>query len=106
MEALSERAAAVWHLGQELLVHVPINPQALASKRTEARATGSEHVDVEVQVAVMDTSESFSVVHHTPTFKQLISEHTSGTPSAALQSDATAIRIDEFNLLVRLLQYD
>ena len=62
MEALSERAAAVWHLGQELLMNVPINPQALASKWTEAWATGSQHVDVEVQVAVMDKSDTFSVV--------------------------------------------
>ena len=106
MEALSERAAAVWHLGQELLMNVPINPQALASKWTEAWATGSQHVDVEVQVAVMDKSDTFSVVQSIPTFKQLIIEHTSATPSVALQSDATAIRIDEFNLLMRLLRYD
>ena len=106
IEAVSERAAALHHLGQELQLSVPIKSEDLEREWYNPWSMGSEHVDVEVQVAVMDKSDSFSVVQNIPTFRRLIDAHLCQAPSGPIAADKAALDVDEFNLVMKQLKYD
>ena len=104
VESMAERAAAVWNLAQELLHTAPVKLEDVQAAWLTPWANGSEHVDVEVQVLVMDKSEDFTV-HNVPTFKKILDKHLS-SPSAPLASDQQLLEADEFQLLMKQLVYD
>ena len=58
VEQLSERAAALWHLGQELSNNVPAKESVLNTEWYEAWANGCNHIDVELQVILLEKGMS------------------------------------------------
>lgn len=106
IEALSERAAAVHSIGNEVLMSVPIKPEIMQKEWFNAWSSGSDHIDVEVQVALMDKSDSFQPSQHIPTLKKIIDTHMFSSPVVQTTSKLEALEVDEFNLLMKKIKYD
>ena len=94
VEQLSERAAALYHLGLELQDHVPIKTKALDDAWYEAWANGSEHVDTELQALQMEKSDAFDVTKHVLAFKKLINEHIMAAPIPMDVTTADKLEVD------------
>jgi hypothetical protein len=105
-EALAERAAACLSLAGELQLQVPIPWQKVLEAWVEPFANGSEHVDFELQAALLDKSESFDLAVHIPTFKRLIDEHVFSAPLTLSTDAQKALDTDSFQLLIKQLNYD
>ena len=71
LEALAERAAAVESMGKEVQQTVPLSNEVLEKEWWGPWAAGSQHIDTEVQVHLMDKSETFLPAQHSPTLKVL-----------------------------------
>ena len=106
LEGMSESAAAVWHIGKELQASVAIPDEVLQREWYEPWARGSDHIDVEVQAALLDKSDSFSVTQHIPTLKKLVDSHVLAAPVQAPPAQAETIEVDNFNLVMKKLKYD
>ena len=60
---------------------MPLSDDVIKREWLDAWASGSEHVDVEVQFAFLDKSDSFVVTQNAPTFRKLVDNHLfSGAP--------------------------
>ena len=75
LEALAERAAAVESMGKEVQQTVPLSNEVLEKEWWGPWAAGSEHIDMEVQVHLMDKSATFLPAQHIPTLKGLVDAH-------------------------------
>ena len=106
LEQMAERAAAVWHIGKELQMSVPVSDKVIEEQFYALWAGGSEHVDVEIQAVLLDKSETFSVKQHVPCLKKLIDELVFSAPVTAMPVVESALAVDEFNLLMKQLEYD
>ena len=107
MEALAERAAAVFHIGLEVQQQVPISDAILEKEWYGQWANGSDHVDSEIQVHLLEKAESFNPVQHCPSLQRLIEGHLlehAPVTHTAIHKDA--LEVDEFNLLMKQLKYD
>ena len=105
-EALSERAAACLALAAELQLQVPVPVEKIKDAFIEAWAMGSDHVDTELQAALLDKSDSFDVTLHMPTLKKIVEDHVFSAP-VSLEADArAALDVDTFQLLLKQLVYD
>ena len=105
IEHLAERAAVVWHVGRELQLSSPISDSALGQHWWGAWADGSDHIDVEVQSVLIDKNDAFQP-GQLPTLRRLMDSQLFDAPIKQASSQADAIAVDEFNLLLKQLKYD
>ena len=69
-------------------------------------AAGSEHIDREVQVHLMDKSETFQPAQNIPTLEGLVDNHLFNSgPIVQSLSERNACVVDEFALLLKQLTY-
>ena len=106
LEALAERAAAVESMGKEVQHPVPLSNEVLEKEWWGPWAAGSEHIDMEVQVHLMDKSETFLPAQHIPTLKRLVDTHLfKSGPIVQSSTQKDALEVDEFALLLKQLKY-
>ena len=107
LEALAERAAAVESMGKEVQQTVPLSKEVLEKEWWGPWAAGSEHIDTEVQVHLLDKSETFLPAQHIPTLKGLVDAHLfKSGPIVQSSTQKDALEVDEFALLMKQLKYD
>jgi hypothetical protein len=109
VDAISERACAVYYLAEEVLQRVPLDAKCLHAQWTEAWAAGSEHVDTEVQALLLEKSDTLDILTQIPTFKLLMDEHMLNTPvtdKQATDAQTTELEIDRFQLFLKQTVYD
>ena len=107
IEALSERAAFVYNSAKELQLIVPIPDKVIWAEYITPWSTGSEHIDLEVQVPLMEKSDAFNPSVHIPCLRKLVEAHyITGTPIPAPLLQQHALEVDEFQLLMKRMQYD
>ena len=105
MEGLAERAAALWHLAQEIQLVTPLPRELLVEHWLQAWADGSDHVDMELQSMLLDKNDALDI-STIPTFKRLLDMHLFSTPVQVSSVQAEAIAVDEFNLVMKQIRYD
>jgi hypothetical protein len=105
VEQLAERASACFHIGKELQTSVPIPTAVIEKEWLHAWATGSDHIDVELQAALLEKSDSFQPIN-IPTLRKLVDDFRFTTPVQQSVDQAETIAVDEFNLLMKQLNYD
>lgn len=105
VEMLSERAAAVWALGLELQQAVPVTTECLKKEWWDLWASGSDHIDVEVQAVLIEKSDSFQCTN-IPSLRKLVDKHMFEAPVKQPQAQADAIAVDQFNLIMKQLKFD
>jgi len=105
IEQMSERAAVVWAIGKEVQMTVPLPDEALYEHWWGAWADGSDHIDTEIQSALIEKSDAF-IPGHILTLKRLMDEHSSKAPVQPTDKQVEGIAVDEFNLLLKRLDYD
>lgn len=105
-EMMAESAAAVLAIAQEISLTAPIDDQKLQSAWVRAWAGGSDHVHTEIQLALMEKSESFDPAVHLSTMKRLVDEHIFQAPLAPAEEVQKSLHVDEFNLDMKKLEYD
>ena len=105
MEALSERAATLWHLANEIQLTTPLTERIVREHWLLAWTNGSDHVDMELQSMLLDKSEALDI-STIPTFKRLMDLHLFEAPVQQSTVQAEAIAVDEFNLVMKQLRYD
>ena len=99
LEALAERAAAVESMGKEVQQTVPLSNEVLEKEWWGPWAAGSEHIDMEVQVHMMDKSETLEPAPHIPTLKRLVDTHLfKAGPIVQSSTQKDALEVDEFAL--------
>ena len=104
LEALAERAAAVENMGKEVQQTIPLSNEVLEKEWWGPWAAGSEHIDREVQVHLMDKSETFKPAQNIPTLKGLADDHLfKSGPNVQSLSQKNALGVDEFALLLKQL---
>ena len=106
VDGLSERAAACLGLASELQKHVPVAQKAIDEFWINAWSAGSEHIDLELQAALIDKSDDFDVCKHVPTLKRLVDQHVFLMPMKDPAVTDDALKVDEFQLLLKQLNYD
>ena len=107
LEALAERAAAVENMGKEVQQTVPLSNEVLEKEWWGPWAAGSEHINREVQVHLMDKSETFQPAQNIPTLKGLVDNHLfSSGPIVQSPNERDTLVVDEFALLLKQLTYD
>ena len=106
VEQLSERAAALWHLGQELNNNVPIKESVLKKEWYEAWANGCNHIDVELQAILLEKRDDFEVTKNVPMFKRIVEEHIMTAPVNMDCTTQEKIEVDQFELFMTQLRYD
>eukprot|EP00435_Cladocopium_sp_Y103_P060707 s119_g22.t1 len=70
VEEIALRVALCWHLGQELLQQVSIEPAKLESDWYDIFRFGEGNVDGELQAILMDKANNFDVQRDVPTFRR------------------------------------
>ena len=85
---------------------MPLPDHVLQQEWLEPWASGSEHFDVEVSVALMDKADSFVAQQHIPTLKRLVDGHLLQAPVQQSAAKLDALEVDEFNLFLKQLDYD
>lgn len=106
VEAVSMRAAACWHLGQELLTTVPVCAAKLKENWYDNFANGEGPVNDELQAVLLDKPASFNVRTDIPTLQRLADELSFSKPVGATPEAELTIVVDRFNLLIKQLNYD
>jgi hypothetical protein len=107
VDGLSERATCVLAWAKEVQHGCPIPDSVLHKEWITPWAAGSDHIDVEVRGALMDKSENFVPSQNIPTLKRLVDEHLCTTaPVGTPLTKLAALEVDEFNLLMKRLEYD
>ncbi|CAK9018185.1 Uncharacterized protein SCF082_LOCUS13970 [Durusdinium trenchii] len=106
VEETSQRAAVVWHLGQELLSQIPIDPAKIKEVWYDSFAAGDGPVDAEIQGILMDKSENFDLRRDSPTLKKLCDQQSFAKPVCASAIEEATLQVDKFALVMKQLQYD
>ena len=84
MEALAERAAFIWHCGQEFLQHVPVKAADIRLFFYDAWVAGHSVLETEAQAALLDKSPAFEVTKHLSALRGLMDSHMFSAPIATL----------------------
>ena len=93
--------------GKEVQQTIPLSNEVLEKEWWGPWAAGSEHIDREVQVHLMDKSETFLPAQNIPTWKGLVDDHLfKSGPIVQSLSEKNALEVDEFALLLKQLTYD
>ena len=101
LEALAER------VGKEVQQTIPLSDEVLEKEWWGRWAAGSEHIDREVQIHLMDKSETFNPAQHLPTLKGLVDNRLFNSgPIVQSSSERDALVVDEFVMLLKQLTYD
>ena len=106
VEEIAEVAAAVWHLGQELQLLAPVRAEVVKDKWLNAWASGSDRIQSEVKVALMDKSDLFSP-KDLLTLKDIVDEHVfAAAPIGSNPATLAPIVRDEFDFILKQIRYD
>jgi len=105
-DALSERAAVLHAAKKELQLSFPIADDIIQKAWIAPWEQGSDQIDKEIQVVVMDKSDSFEPGTHLATLKALVDQHAMNTPLCGLDAQKEALDVDKFNLIMRQVKYD
>ena len=97
-EAMAECAAAVLAIASEMSLTAPIEESKIQSAWVRAWADGSSHVHTEIQMGLMEKSDSFDPAVHLPTMKRLLGEHIFEAPMAPAAEIKHSLDVDTFNL--------
>ena len=107
VEGLAERACVVLALAKEVQqTHPNISDNMLQDGWILEWADGSDQIDMEVQAALLEKSETFSPSLHIPTLQKLIDANLFSNPVAPSDAVVEALEVDAFELLMRQLDYD
>ena len=105
MEVLAERAAAVWHCGQELMKEVPI-PEALITERYYKRyAEGDTSIETDIIAGLIEKTDQFDI-RDIAVLHALIGEHQTHKPVQMSVTSLAEIDNDRFHLELKQAQYD
>jgi len=105
VESLSERAAVLLGMAAELKIRVPVSDDAVHALWVKPWMTGSQQVDLELQASILDKVSGFDV-SKVPTLKRIIDQHVFSSPLQVSSSSAESLKVDEFELLLKQLNYD
>ena len=105
-EALAERAAALVSFPAEVQLKVPLKDTTLSEHWFGPWQGGSDSIDEELQVALMDKADSFDPGTHCPTLKRLVDEHAMMTPVSQQTHTTETIKIDNYELDMKKVEYD
>ena len=105
MDALAERAACVYELGQELLKEVPITVAKLETEFYSKWSSGCVHIDSEIQVALLERSGN-PTGHQVPSLKKLIEDHHALAPVSVDIGVGHQLLHDEYELTMKKIKYD
>lgn len=85
---------------------MPLNDTIIRKYWLDEWTTGSEHIDIGLQAALMDKAENFDAALHIPTLKKLVDNHCSAAPVAPTIAAKEALVVDEYNFMMKQLDYD
>jgi hypothetical protein len=105
-EALAERAAFIYNVGQELLSIVPVKAELLQQNFYEAWTSGCSQIDTEAQAALMDKAADFDVTKSMPCLRKLIDAHVFTVPVGVTLAETESLAVDRFQLIMKQLRYD
>ena len=101
VEEIAEVAAAVWHLGQEVQLLAPVRAEVVKDKWLNAWASGSDRIQSEIKVALMDKSDLFSP-KDLLTLKDIVDEHVfAAAPIGSNPATLAPIVRDEFEFVLQ-----
>jgi len=106
VEDASLKAAACWHLGQELLTQVPVESKKLDEVWYQSFRDGDSSVKNEISCVLMDKSDNFDVKKDIPILKRLVDEQSYAKPVASTQIEEVQLQVDKFSLVKKQLDYD
>ena len=106
VEDAAVKAALCWHLGQELLQQVPVDPNKLQAEWYDNFASGENSVDGELQALLMDKSDTFDVKRDCPSLRKLVEDHKFSKPVAMDTVEEVSLQVDKFALIMKQLKYD
>ena len=111
IDQVSERAAAIIALEEELERKLPIDKSILKAAWSGAWAEGSDQVDTEIQSLLLEKMDNLDISMHVLTFKKLIDDHLQKAPvrgAGQLQAESMAgqLDVDRFDLFMKQLKYD
>ena len=106
IEKMAETAAAIWSLGNEFMAQCAVPKEMVEREWFEAWAQGADHIDMEVQAALLDKADSFEVAQHIPSLKRLVDAHILSAPVSRSSVQQESIEADNFNLMMKKADYD
>ena len=105
-EELSVRAATAFSIVTEVAKATPVTLRALETDFLQPWANGSEHIDLELQAAIMDQAEFFDPCS-LPSIKRIIDAHLFNAPMGVeVVTSTEEIAADDFALLMKQLRWD
>lgn len=105
VEETSLKAAVAVNLLEEFLNMVPVDPVKAQKEWLEAWSSGDSKIDIELDGLILEKSDSLDL-RQIPTFKRLSDEHCFTKPMAKTQHQEASLQWDEYNLLVKQIEYD
>ena len=105
MELMSERAAAVYETGQELLREIPITPAKLKEKYYDRYETGCNRIEVDISAALLEKNEKFNI-RDIGVLAELILDHQATRPVTIPALLGQGLAQDEFDFSVKQIAYD
>lgn len=107
VEIMSERAAAIYHIGEEVTQNSPISKLLVKERWTDAWVAGADHIDIEIQGALVDKSPEFNPLKDICTFRTLLDEHQQTAPiQGAPPVNESELAADTFSLVMKQLDYN
>ncbi|CAK9028727.1 unnamed protein product [Durusdinium trenchii] len=106
VEDAAVKATLCWHLGQELLQQVPVDPNKLQAEWYDNFGSGENSVDGELQALLMDKSDTFDVKRDCPSLRKLVEDHKFSKPVAMDTVEEVSLQVDKFALIMKQLKYD
>ena len=107
LEEMSETATAVWGMACEVVANHPVDLSDVTKVFLDPWAEGCEHIDNEVQVALMDKSDTFDPSKHITVLKEIVNTARaapSADPAHAIEEGC--LEVDTFNLLMKNLKFE
>ena len=111
VEKVAELACVVVAIAHEILLKVPVKTNIMQEHFIDRWANGCMVIDGEITALLFEKSELMDPLTHVATLKTLVEKfglsETGGSKKAMTESlTATQLEVDEFNLLLRKLDYD
>ena len=102
---MAERAACLLGIAKQLQTEVPVSDAAINEFWINPWKDGSHQIDMELQCALMDKSDSFQI-KQVPTLKRIIDQHVFSQPTTDESTNMNTLKVDEFKFLLKQLNYD
>ncbi|CAK0825428.1 unnamed protein product [Prorocentrum cordatum] len=106
VESMAERAAVCLALAAELQTKVPIPDVKILEAWVAPWSEGSDHINTEIETALIDKSDMFDVAVHVPALKALVDARVFSNPVANPTTAQATIDIDLYELTIKQIRYD